>query len=88
MRVEGANDWEAWVADSQGKRDIVVLWEEVMEVVQIGEDREVDCRSEVCIGFILSIDGGVVKRMLGSYRGNRDFYPWLSVWCIVGWFSN
>ena len=24
MRVERANDWEAWVADSQGKRDIVV----------------------------------------------------------------
>ena len=38
--------------------------------------------------FYFIYNGGVVKRMLGSYRGNRDFYPWLSVWCIVGWFSN
>ena len=87
--MERANDWEACVADSQGKRDILVgvVGGSDGSCLDWGGSRS-GCRSEVCIWFILSINGGVVKRMLGSYRGNRDFYPWLSVWCIVGWFSN
>ena len=33
-----------------------------------------DCRSEVCIWFILSINGGVVKRMLGSYTEEIEIF--------------